>query len=151
MSSRKNLDAYFINIAEVVSTRSTCNRKNVGSVIVVDKHIVSAGYNGAPAGLPHCDEAGHELKMLGDRESCIRAVHSEANAIAHAARRGVKIDGASMYCTASPCYDCFKLMINAGIKKIVCKEVYQSRFGMSDDIFALAGRLGIEIYFNDGK
>lgn len=141
----ENLDVYFMRIAETVSSRATCDRKKVGAVIVVDKQIVSTGYNGAPKGLPHCDDAGHELKDMGGRESCVRTVHAEANAVAQAARHGVRVDGASVYTTASPCYDCMKLLINAGIKRIVSKEYYESRMGLSQDSINMALKAGVDI------
>tara|TARA_Y100000817_G_C16774894_1_gene507827 strand:- start:569 stop:961 length:393 start_codon:yes stop_codon:yes gene_type:complete len=110
-----------MNIATEVSTRSTCDRKNVGSVIVKGKTILSTGYNGSIRGLPHCDEAGHEI-VDGH---CIRTTHAEANAIAQAAKNGVKIDSAEIFITASPCYSCFKLIANSGIKTIYFKEFYR--------------------------
>ena len=110
-----------MNIATEVSTRSTFDRKNVGSVIVKGKTILSTGYNGSIRGLPHCDEAGHEI-VDGH---CIRTTHVEANAIAQAAKNGVKIDSAEIFITASPCYNCFKLIANAGIKTIYFKEFYR--------------------------
>lgn len=143
MSNRENWDDYFMGLARSVSTRATCDRKKVGAVIVVDKHMVSAGYNGSPKGMPHCDDVGHELKKMGDRESCVRTVHAEANAIAHAARRGVKIEGSTLYSTASPCYDCLKLIINSGIQRVVSGEFYESRYGMSSDMIKFAEDAGI--------
>ena len=110
-----------MNIATEVSTRSTRDRKNVGSVIVKGKTILSTGYNGSIRGLPHCDEAGHEI-VDGH---CIRTTHAEANAIAQAAKNGVKIDSAEIFITASPCYSCFKLIANSGIKTIYFKEFYR--------------------------
>ena len=134
---------YFMAIAFDVATRATCDRKHVGAVIVRNKQLLSSGYNGAPRGLPHCDDVGHELRDMGGRQSCVRTVHAEANAIAQAARHGVAIDGGTLYTTASTCYDCAKLAINAGIVKVVFHEHYASRYGMSDDpvrdLFAGAG------------
>lgn len=144
---RVSWDQYFMNIATQVATRATCDRKHVGAVIVKNKTILSTGYNGSPRGLPHCDEVGHELKDMGGRQSCVRTVHAEANAIAQAARAGTAVDGAYLYTTASPCYDCLKLLINAGIKKIVCLEFYDSRYGMSGDMKALASSAGVEMVF----
>jgi len=96
---RASWDDYFMNIAREVSTRSTCDRKFVGSVIVRDKSILATGYNGSIRGLPHCDEEGH----LMEDGHCVRTVHAEANAIVQAARHGARIDGATIYVTASPC------------------------------------------------
>lgn len=143
--SRADWDDYFMKIAEVAATRATCDRKHVGAVIVVNKTIVSTGYNGSPRGMPHCDEVGHELKDMGGRMSCVRTVHGEANAIAQAAKTGARIDGGTLYTTASPCYDCLKLIINAGIVRIVCKEFYSSRYGMSAEMEEFAKAAGVEL------
>ena len=147
--TRVSWDAYFMNIATVVATRSTCDRKHVGAVIVRNKTILSTGYNGSPRGLPHCDEVGHELKEMGGKQSCVRTVHAEANAIAQAARTGTAIDGAEIYITASPCYDCLKILINSGIRKITCGEFYGSRYGMSGDLQELAKAAGVEMIILD--
>ncbi len=105
-NDRASWDNYFMKIAEDVATRSTCDRKYVGAVVVRDKMILSTGYNGSIKGLPHCDEVGHEM----ENGHCVRTVHAEANAIVQAARTGGNIDGADIYVTASPCYYCFKLI-----------------------------------------
>ena len=110
-----------MNIAIEVATRSTCDRKNVGAVIVREKTILSTGYNGSIKGLPHCDEVGCEM-VDGH---CVRTTHAEANAIVQAAKNGVRIDSAEIFVTASPCYNCFKLIANAGIKKIYYYEFYR--------------------------
>jgi len=114
---------YFMNIAREVATRSTCERKHVGSVIVREKTILSTGYNGSIKGLPHCDEAGCEM-VDGH---CVRTTHAEANAIVQAARNGVQINQSEIFVTASPCYDCFKLIANAGIKIIYYDEFYRDK------------------------
>lgn len=129
-------DTYFMNIALEVSRRSTCNRKHVGAVIVRDKNILSTGYNGSIRGMPHCDEVGHD--MVGGH--CVRTVHAEANAIIQAARHGVRIDGADIYTTASPCWECFKLIANAGLRRIIYREFYREH-----KIFEVAQALGIEL------
>lgn len=141
--SRADWDDYFMGLAVHVATRATCDRKHVGAVIVVNKTLVSTGYNGSPRGMPHCDDAGHEMKEMGGRMSCVRTVHAEANAIAQAARTGARIEGGTLYTTASPCYDCLKLIINAGIIRIVCKEFYSSRYGMSAEMEAFAKNAGV--------
>ena len=105
---------YFMNIAREVATRSTCDRKHVGAVIVREKTILSTGYNGSIKGLPHCDEVGCEM-VDGH---CVRTTHAEANAIVQAAKNGIQINQSEIYVTASPCYDCFKLIANAGINVI---------------------------------
>lgn len=112
---------YFMNIAEQVATRSTCGRKHVGAVIVRDKTILSTGYNGSLRGAPHCDEIGHDI----ENDHCVRTVHAEANAVAQAAKHGVRIDESEIYVTASPCLTCFKLIANCGIRKIYYKEFYR--------------------------
>lgn len=121
MKNRVSWEHYFMNIAQEVGTRSTCDRKHVGSVIVRDKTILSTGYKGSIRGLPHCDEAGHEM----ENNHCVRTVHAEANAIVQAAANGVRIEGAEIFVTASPCYSCFKMITNSGIKKIYFGEFYR--------------------------
>ena len=125
---------YFMNIAAEVATRSTCDRKHVGAVIVRDKTILSTGYNGSVRGLPHCDDAGH---MMEDGH-CVATIHAEANAIIQAAKNGVRVDGADIYITASPCWNCFKIVTNAGIKNIYYGEFYRD-----DRIFDAAKHLGM--------
>ena len=114
---------YFMNIAREVATRSTCDRKHVGAVIVREKTILSTGYNGSIKGLPHCDTVGCEM-VDGH---CVRTTHAEANAIVQAAKNGIQINHSEIYVTASPCYDCFKLIANAGIKIIYYDEFYRDK------------------------
>ena len=114
---------YFMNIAREVATRSTCDRKHVGAVIVREKTILSTGYNGSIKGLPHCDEVGCEM-VDGH---CVRTTHAEANAIVQAAKNGIHINQSEIYVTASPCYDCFKLIANAGINVIYYDEFYRDK------------------------
>lgn len=102
---------------------------------------MATGYNGAPRGLPHCDEHGHEI-VDGH---CVRTTHAEANAIVHAAKHGTSIDGASLYLTNSPCYDCFKMIVNSGIKRVVYKDFYMSRYEASNAVLGLAKLAGVEI------
>jgi dCMP deaminase len=118
---RASWDEYFMRIAIQVATRSTCDRKHVGAVIVKDKTILSTGYNGSIRGLPHCDDIGHTM----ENGHCIATVHAEANAIIQAAKNGTAIDGADIYVTASPCWNCFKLIANSGIKRICYLEFYR--------------------------
>ena len=118
---RPDWDSYFMKIAYAVSERSTCDRAFVGCVLVLDKRILTTGFNGSPAGQPHCDEAGH-LMVDGH---CVRTIHAEMNAVAQAASRGVAIEGASIYTTASPCWACFRVLVNAGIKRFVYSEGYR--------------------------
>jgi len=118
---RVSWEVYFMNIAKEVGTRSTCSRKHVGAVIVRGKTILATGYNGSIRGLAHCDEAGHEM----DNTHCVRTIHAEANAIVQSARHGVRIEDSEIYITASPCYDCFKMIANVGIRKIYFGEFYR--------------------------
>jgi len=138
---RRDWHSYFMDIARVVASRATCDRKKVGAVIVREKTILSTGYNGSIRGLPHCDEVGHDMDEGGH---CVRTVHAEANAIVQAARHGIMIDGADIYVTASPCWNCFKLIANAGIKRIFYREFYRD-----ERIFTTAKQLGIELWGPD--
>ena len=125
---RPSWDEYFMGIAELSAQRSTCLRRQVGAVIVQDKHMVASGYNGAPRGLPHCAELGCLREELcvpsGERHELCRALHAEQNAIIQAATSGMSIEGATIYITHQPCYICAKMIINAGIRKIMVKEGY---------------------------
>jgi len=133
---RADWDTYFMNIARQVAERSTCDRKYVGAVIVRNRNILSTGYNGSISGMPHCDEVGHMM----EGGHCVATVHAEANAIIQAAKNGVMIDGATIYTTASPCWNCFKLIANCGIKRICFGEFYRD-----ERIFEVAKTLGIEL------
>jgi dCMP deaminase len=133
---RASWDEYFMNLAKVVASRATCDRKHVGAVLVRDRTVLSTGYNGSIRGLPHCDEVGH----LMENGHCVATVHAEANAIVQAARNGVRVDGATIYTTASPCWPCFKLIANAGCDRIVYGEFYRD-----ERIFEFAKKIGIEL------
>lgn len=123
MMERKNWFQYFMDIAKQTATRATCDRKHVGAVIVTkNRSIIATGYNGSVAGAPHCDEVGH---MMEDGH-CTRTVHAESNALCQAARNGVKVDGATLYCTALPCWQCFKQICNSGISQIIYDESYRA-------------------------
>ncbi|MBK6514577.1 MAG: dCMP deaminase family protein [Polyangiaceae bacterium] len=135
-SGRASWDEYFMRIAREVATRATCDRKHVGAAIVRERSILATGYNGSIRGLPHCDEEGH---LMQDGH-CVRTIHAEANAVIQAARNGVRIDGADIYVTASPCWSCFKMIANSGIGRIVYGEFYRD-----ERIFEFAKRLGIEL------
>jgi dCMP deaminase len=113
--SRPTWDDYFMGIALQVARRSTCDRARVGAIIVKDRRILTTGYNGSPAGLPHCDEIGH-LMVAGH---CVRTLHAEQNAIIQAALHGVGVAGGTMYVTHQPCLTCAKMIINAGIRRVV--------------------------------
>jgi dCMP deaminase len=138
--TRASWDEYFMKIAKEVATRSTCDRKFVGSVIVRDRMILSTGYNGSIRGMPHCTEEGHMM----ENDHCVATIHSEANAIIQAARNGVDITQTTIYVTASPCWSCFKMIANAGIKKIVYGEFYRDQ-----RIFDVAKKLEIELIKSD--
>lgn len=118
---RPSWDEYFLRIAAEVATRATCNRKHVGAVLVRDRHLLATGYNGSMRGTPHCDDAGH---LMDDEGHCIRTIHAEQNAIAQAAHNGVRLAGSTCYATASPCFMCFKLLVNAGIQRVVFGALY---------------------------
>ncbi len=118
---RKSWDAYFIDIAEMVATRATCDRKHVGALLVIDQRIVATGYNGSIPGAAHCDEIGHD--MLDGH--CVRTVHAEANAIAQAARFGINVTQATLYTNTFPCWPCFKLIASAGIVRVVYDAEYR--------------------------
>ena len=141
MSKRVDWDTYFMRIAREVAGRSTCDRKHVGAVIVRDRNILSTGYNGSIAGLPHCDEVGHMM----ENGHCVATVHAEANAILQAAKNGVRIDGATLYTTASPCWPCFKLIANSGCVRIVYGEFYRD-----PRIFEVASQLKLELVSLEG-
>lgn len=123
---RPSADDYFMEIASVVAKRSTCLRNQVGALFVRNKRILTTGYNGAPAGLQHCDVVGcaREGVASGTRHELCRAVHAEQNAIIQAALHGISIEGATLYCTHQPCILCAKMMINARIRKVVYRERY---------------------------
>jgi len=140
--TRKPWDQYFMDIAQMVATRATCDRKHVGAVLVRDRIILSTGYNGSIRGMPHCDEAGHMM----ENGHCVATIHAEANAILQAARNGVRTDECDIYTTASPCWPCFKLIANSGMKRIVFGEFYRD-----ERIFEVAGKIGIELVSMEGK
>ena len=129
MNRRPSWDEYFMDMAVLTAKRSTCLRRQVGAVIVKDKHIIATGYNGAPRGVPHCDEKGGCLRQQlnvpsGERHELCRALHAEQNAIIQAATLGQSIEGGTIYVTNQPCVICAKMIINAGIRRIVVKEGY---------------------------
>jgi dCMP deaminase len=137
MPERPELDRYFMQIARVVARRSTCLHRNVGAVIVRGKQIVSTGYNGAPAGLPHCGQIGCARTGIpsGERSELCRAAHAEQNAINFAARFGISIEGATVYTTAYPCSWCAKSIVNAGVTRVVYADEYpdpQSRMVLAN-------------------
>lgn len=129
---RPSYRTYFIDICNVVASRSTCIRHHVGAIIVKDKRILSTGYNGAPVGLPHCIDIGCPRKDVpsGTMHELCRAVHAEQNAIIQAALHGISTRGATLYCTHQPCILCSKMIINAGIVEVVYKTSYDEKTGL---------------------
>ncbi len=129
VKKRPSWDEYFIQLAEMVGTRGTCDRGYAGSIITKNKRILATGYVGAPAGLPSCDEVGHEMHTVTQEDGtvskhCIRTSHAEQNAINNAARIGVAVEGATLYCKMVPCYKCAQSIINTGIIRVVAMKDY---------------------------
>jgi len=118
---RQRWDSYFLTIASAVATRATCDRAHVGVVFTRDNRILVTGYNGSVSGSLHCDEVGH-LMIDGH---CKRTVHAEANAICDAARRGIDLNDSDVYLTHTPCFECAKLLVSVGVKRVVCKSSYR--------------------------
>lgn len=140
---RPSWDEYFIKILEMVGSRGTCDRGRSGCVITKDRRIISTGYVGSPIGISHCDEVGHEMHTVTHEDGhqtrhCIRTTHAEQNAICQAARVGVALEGATLYCKMTPCYTCAKMIINAGITRVVAEQDYHAS-ARSKEIFAEAG------------
>jgi dCMP deaminase len=136
-------DEYFLDLADMVGSRGTCDRGRSGCVISKDKRIISTGYVGAPPGLPHCDEVGHEMHTVINEDGsqtrhCIRTAHAEQNAINNAARVGIATEGGTMYCKMLPCYKCAQSIINAGIVRLVAKKDYHGA-SRTKEIFKQAG------------
>ena len=138
MTERVSWENYFMRIATDVATRATCPRKHVGAVIVRDRTILSTGYNGSIRGMPHCDDP--DVGCMMEEGHCVATIHAEQNAIIQAAKNGVGIDGSTIYTTASPCWPCFKMITNAGIKRIVFAEFYRE-----EKVFSVADKLGITL------
>ena len=129
-SDRPSWDEYFMTITREVAGRSTCERAKVGAVMVRERSILATGYNGAPAGMPHCLDAGclvYESRTPdgGLEENCFRMIHAEINAIAQAARNGMRIDGSDIYVTHTPCIHCFKVIVNTGIRRVFYERPYK--------------------------
>lgn len=140
---RPSWDEYFIGMASYVGTRATCDRGRSGCVIVRDKRVISTGYVGSPPRLPHCDDVGHDMHTVINEDGtksqhCIRTTHAEQNAMIQAARFGVALDGSTIYCKMVPCHVCAKLVISAGIKKVVAEMDYHAG-ARTKDMFKKAG------------
>ena len=128
---RPSWDEYFLEVAGAIAKRATCDRGRSGCVVARDKQLLVSGYVGSPVGLPHCDEVGHQMKKVLHEDGsatrhCVRTVHAEQNAICQAAKRGIGIDGATVYCRMTPCRTCAMLIINCGIKRVVCEKKYHA-------------------------
>ena len=134
LDHRPSWDEYFMTLANEVATRTTCMRRAVGAVIVKDRRILATGYNGVPTGMRHCAETGCLRQQLGvpsgQRHEICRGLHAEQNAIIQAARLGVNISGATLFCTHQPCVICAKMIINAGISRVVYRHGYPDEFSM---------------------
>jgi len=143
VDNRPSWDEYFMNIVKVVSKRGTCDRGYPACVMVRDHQILSTGYAGAPSGLKHCSEVGHELHEVIHNDGtvskhCIRTVHAEQNAIVQAAKNGISLNGATVYVNMEPCYVCAKMLINVGVVKIISAKKYHGA-KRSREIFKEAG------------
>lgn len=145
-ASRPSWDEYFLRIAAEVAKRSTCLRRSVGAILVLDRYILATGYNGPPSGIPHCEDVGCLRDRMqvpsGERHELCRGLHAEQNAIIQAARHGTSINGATLYATHHPCSLCAKMLINAGVRRIVIREDYPDQLGK--ELLATAG-IPIEI------
>ncbi|HKZ49617.1 MAG TPA: cytidine/deoxycytidylate deaminase family protein [Candidatus Nanoarchaeia archaeon] len=141
--NRPSWDEYFVNLAFTIAKRGTCNRLDVGAIITKNKRILTTGYSGSPAGLPHCTEVGclmrKSIKEDGSiTESCLRTTHAEQNAIVQAALHGVNIEGSTIYVTTEPCLNCAKMIINSGIRKVVAAQQYHDAL-LPREFFKQAG------------
>ncbi|ULQ59396.1 cytidine/deoxycytidylate deaminase family protein [Brucepastera parasyntrophica] len=143
---RPSWDEYFMEVCRAIAKRATCGRGRSGCVIARDHQILVTGYVGSPTGLPHCDDVGHQFKKMQHEdgtvtEHCVRTVHAEQNAICQAARLGIAIDGATLYCRMTPCRTCAMLIINCGIKRVVAERRYQD----SSDTLSMFRQAGVTI------
>jgi dCMP deaminase len=144
--ARPDWDRYFLDLCEAVSKRSTCDRGKTGCVIVKDKRIMTTGYVGSPTGLPHCDEVGHDMRKVFDdsgnvSQHCVRTLHAEQNAIIQGAKFGISLDGATLFGKMTPCRRCAMMIINSGIKRVVCEKHYHA----DKDTIELLKLAGIEL------
>jgi dCMP deaminase len=141
---RPSWDVYHMAFAKLAATRGSCDRKRVGATIVLDNRLVATGYNGAQRGAPSCIEAGHQMVVINGRESCVRTLHAEVNAIIQCALTGISTLGATIYTTASPCAECIKTIAQAGIVRVVFSEAYTGARMMGIDVEAVALQHGIQ-------
>ena len=151
-NDRQSWDDYFLEIADSVSKRATCDRGKSGCVIVKNKQVLVTGFVGSPAGFEHCDDIGHQIKRLTHEdgkvtEHCMRTIHAEQNAICQAARQGISIEGSTIYIRMTPCRTCAMLIINCGINRVVCERRYHAG-GESEIMFKRAG-IDLEFKYNE--
>jgi dCMP deaminase len=149
---RPSWDDYFLEVMDAIAKRATCDRGRAGTVIVKDKQILATGYVGSPVGMPHCDDVGHDLRKSIDEDGtisqhCVRTVHSEQNAICQAAKRGVSIEGATVYTRMTPCRVCAMLLINCGVAKIYCQRKYHT--GSESEKMFKKAKIKIEYKFDE--
>lgn len=151
---RPTWDEYFMETMDAISKRATCGRGRSGCVIAKDKQLLATGYVGSPVGLAHCDDVGHQMKKVihVDEENevtehCVRTVHAEQNAICQAAKRGIALEGATLYCRMTPCRICCMLIINCGIVRVVCERKYHAG-SESEEMFKQAG-VTVEYFHNE--
>lgn len=143
---RPTWDEYFMEVCRAIAKRATCDRGRSGCVIARDNQLLVTGYVGAPRGLPHCDDVGHQFKKVQHEDGsvsqhCVRTVHAEQNAICQAAKRGISIDGATLYCKMTPCRTCAMLIINCGIKRVIAEKRYHD----SADSIEMFKQAGVEL------
>jgi len=149
---RPSWDEYFVQLADSVASRSTCDRGRSGCVIVKDRRILCTGYAGSPPGMPHCDEVGHQIRKVTDdsgvtREHCVRTIHAEQNALIQAAKFGISLEGGILYCRMEPCRTCAMSIVSAGIKKVVCERRYHA----GDDARGIFAECGVELVVLNDK
>ncbi|MBC35709.1 MAG: cell division protein DedD [Bacteroidetes bacterium] len=140
---RPSWDEYFMELANAVAKRATCDRGRSGCVIVKNRQILVTGYVGSPRGLEHCDEIGHLFKKVYHEDGsvtqhCVRTVHAEQNAICQAAKLGIGLEGSTLYCKMTPCRTCAMLIINCGIERVVCEKKYHAG-AESEEMFRAVG------------
>ena len=150
--TRPSWDQYFMEVASTVAKRATCDRGRSGCVIARDKQILVTGYVGSPRGLAHCDDIGHLMKKVYHEDGritqhCMRTVHAEQNAICQAARLGISLEGATIYCRMTPCRTCAMLIINCGIKRVVCERKYHDNLE-SEEMLRQSGVM-LEYVYNE--
>ncbi|PKL24990.1 MAG: cell division protein DedD [Spirochaetae bacterium HGW-Spirochaetae-3] len=149
---RPSWDEYFMEVCRAIAKRATCDRGRSGCVIARDNQILATGYVGSPSGLPHCDEVGHQFRKTvhedgAETTHCVRSVHAEQNAICQAARRGIAIGGATLYCKMTPCRACAMMIINCGIGRVVCEKKYHAG-AESEEMFR---EVGISVEYEEDE